>query len=74
MQFDGPFGGAEAGPGEDGETQVNGGGIEGVDGLLECQTKVLVEIQLPSRMNQGLCEVGVDAPVAGLIGVGQGIA
>ena len=74
MQFNGAFGGAEAGPGKDGQAQVDGGGIEGVDGVFEFDAEVLVEIELPGGMDEGLGEVGVDAPVAGLVGVGQGIA
>ena len=74
MQFDGAFGGPEARPGKDGQTQVDGGGIEGVDGVFEFDAEVLIEIELPGGMDEGLGEVGVDAPVAGLVGVGQGVA
>ena len=74
MQFDGTFGGAEAGPGKDGQAQVDGGGIKGVDGVFEFQSQVVVGIQGPGECDEGVGEVGVDAPVAGLVGVGQGVA
>ena len=74
MQFNGAFGVTEARPGKDGQAQVDGGGIEGVDGVFEFDAEVLVEIELPGGMDEGLGEVGVDAPVAGLVGVGQGVA
>ena len=74
MQFNGAFGGAEAGPGKDGQAQVDGGGIEGVDGVFEFDAEVLIEIELLGGMDESLGEVGVDAPVAGLVGMGQGVA
>ena len=64
MQFNGAFGGAEAGPGKDGQAQVDGGGIEGVDGVVEFQSQVFVGIQGSGECDEGLGEVGVDAPVA----------
>ena len=74
MQFDRAFGGAEVGPGEDREAQVDGGGIEGVDGIIEFRSQVLIGIQGSGEADEGLGEVGVDAPVAGLVGIGQGVA
>lgn len=74
MQFNGAFGGTETGPGKDGQAQVDGGGVEGVDGVFEFNAEVLIEIELPGGMDEGLGEVGVDAPVAGVVGMGQGVA
>ena len=65
---------AEARPGKDGQTQVNGGGVEGIDGIIEFQSQVFVGIQGSGQSNQGMGEVGVEAPVALLVGVGEGIA
>ena len=63
MQFDGGFGLAEARPGEHGQTQVDGGGVEGIDGIIQFQPQVVVGIQGSGQANQGLGEVGVEAPV-----------
>ena len=42
--------------------------------MFEFEAEVLVEIELPGGMEEGLGEVGIDVPVAGLVGVGQGVA
>ena len=65
---------AEAGPGEHGQTQVDGGGVEGIDGIIEFQPQVLVGIQGSGQADEGVGEVGVEAPVALPVGMGQGIA
>ena len=74
MEFDGGFGLAEVCPGEHGQAQVDGGGLEGIDGVIEFQSQVVVGIQGSGEADEGLGEVGVEAPVAGLVGVGKGIA
>ena len=74
MEFDGGLGLAEVRPGEHGQAQVDGGGVEGVDGVIEFQSQVVPGIQGPGETDEGLGEVGIQAPVALLVGVGQGIA
>ena len=74
MQFHGGFGLAEVRPGEHGQTQVDGGAVEGIDRIVEFQPQVFVGIQGSGQANQGVGEVGVEAPVALLVGVGKGIA
>ena len=44
MKFDGRFGLAEVGPRENRQTQVDGRGVEGIDGLVEFDAEVLVDI------------------------------
>ena len=74
MQFNGRLGLAEVRPGEHGQAQVNGGGVEGVDGVIEFQPQVLLGIQGSGQADEGVSEVGIEAPVALLVGVGEGIA
>ena len=74
MQFDGGFGLAEVCPGEHGQAQVDGGGVEGVDGVIEFQSQVVPGIQGTGQADEGLGEVGVQAPVALPVGVGEGVA
>ena len=69
MQFDPGLGGAEAGPGEDGEAEIDGRGIQGIDGVVQVQTEVFVGIQRAGDADQNLSEVGVDPPVPDLVGV-----
>ena len=74
MQFDGALGLSEVGPGEHGQAQVDGGGVQGIDGVIEFQPQVVLGIQGPGEADEGVGEVGIQAPVALLVGVGEGIA
>ena len=74
MEFNGGFGVAEVRPGEHGQTQVDGGRVEGVDGVIEFQSQVVVDVQGSGETDEGVSEVGIEAPVALLVGVGEGIA
>src|ERR1035438_5979792 len=58
-------------PGKDGETEINGGGVQGVYGGIEIDAKRVGRIHRPGYMNQGLRKVGVDPPIAALIGIRQ---
>jgi hypothetical protein len=73
MKFDGAFVFAEDGPGEKRKTEVDRCGIEGIDGLLEFQTEIIVGIEIAGLMDEHLGEVRVNPPVTGFIGVGQGV-
>ncbi len=46
------------------QAEVDGGGIERVDGVGEIDAKSVVGVQAPGDGDQGLGEVGVDSPVA----------
>ena len=74
MEFDGGLGLAEVGPGEHRKTQVYGGGVERVHGFVELDAEILVAVQTAGHVNQRLSEVGINAPVADLVGVGQGVS
>lgn len=71
MQFDRPFGLAEQRPGEKGETQIDGGGIERVGRLLEFQRKIVASIEYLRGGNQLAGKIHVNPPIAPLVGVGQ---
>ena len=74
MEFDRAFLFAESGPGEKRKTKIDRGGVEGIDSLLQFDTEVFALVQRPGLMNEDLGKVGIDAPVAGFVGMGQGIA
>lgn len=71
VQFDSRLGGLEFGPREHRQAQIDGGGIESVNGLLEFDAEVITRIQAARDDDERLGEVGVDAPIARLIGVGE---
>jgi hypothetical protein len=71
VQFQSVLRGTEVGPGKQCHAQVDGSGVEGIDGVGQVEPQVFVAVQ-PSRFyNQRLREITVDTPVAGLIGIGQ---
>ena len=74
VQLDRRFGGAKLGPGKQRQAQVDGGGIQGIDCLGEIHRKGILCIKAPSGTDQGMGELGIDAPVARLVGIGQGAA
>ena len=74
VQLDGGLGPAELGPGEQGQAQVDGGGIQGIGGVVEGDAEVVVQEQRPGEANQLVGQLLVDAPVPVLVGLGQGVA
>lgn len=42
--------------------------------MFQLDTKVFVSVESSSLSNQGLSEVGIDSPIAYLVGLSQGIA
>ena len=71
MEFDGRLPFPEPRPREEGEAQVDCCGVESIHRLFQFHREGIVGIQIPGRPDQDLGEVGVDAPVAVLVGVGQ---
>jgi len=74
VQFDGRFAAAELSPRKQRQAQIDSGSIESVDGLIELDAERFVAVKVARQSDEHMCEVGVDSPVADLIGVGQGIA
>lgn len=74
MQFDRGFPVAEAGPRKHRQTQIDRGGIKCIDGLIEFYAKRFVCIEPACGIDKGLRKVGIDAPIAYFVGVGQGVA
>ena len=72
VDFDGSLASSKSRPGEQRKTQIDGGRIQGVGTLLQGQAEVLFRIQPSGPANEHLGEVGPDAPVSGLVGIGQG--
>src|ERR1017187_1172035 len=74
VQFDGRLSRAERRPRKYRQAQINGRGVERVDRILQIDAEGLLCIQRSSDADQALSEIGVDAPVAHGIGIGQRIA
>ena len=72
VQLDDCLGFPKRRPLEQAQAQIDGGGVQRVDRVLEIESQVLVQIKLASAANQNCSQVGPDAPVARLVGIGQG--
>jgi len=62
---------AEACPGEEIETEIDGGGVESVNRLLQFETEGVIRIDASGLVDESLCKVGVDAPIAVFVGISQ---
>jgi len=74
MQFHRAFATAEFSPREKRQAQIDGRGVQGIHGLGQLHAERFVAVEVASGGNQDLCKIGVDSPVAMLVGVGQGVA
>ena len=73
MQLDGCLGRAEYRPRKYRQTQIDSCGVERVDGFLQIDAEGLLRIQRPGDADQALGKIGIDAPVAHRVGIGQRI-
>ena len=71
MESDGRFGAAENSPREKRQTQVDGGRIEGIDRVFEFESQIFAGVKRAGLSDEDLGEVGIDAPIAGFVGMGQ---
>lgn len=74
MHFHGCFGRAKRRPGKHRQTQVDSRGIERVNRILQIDAKRIVGVERSRYADQALREIGVDAPVANCIGIGERVA
>ena len=71
MQLHGRLGGAKRRPRKHRQAQIDGRGIEGIDGISQFYAEVLVDVERAGLDDQALSQLEVDAPVARLVGIGQ---
>src|SRR6187397_1289642 len=74
VQSNGAFGLLKRRPRKHRQTKVDRRGVQRVDSVLEINAERLIEIQRPSDRDETLRKVGVDAPIANSIRIGQRIA
>jgi len=74
VQFHRSFVLAKLGPREKRQAQIDGGGIQRVNSLGQLDAEAVVCVEHSGAGNQHLREVGVDAPIADRVRMGQGIA
>lgn len=74
MELDGGLGLAKPRPGKHRQAQVDGARVECVDGIVQFHRKAVLRIERSRGVDQAQREVLVDAPIALLVGIGQGAA
>ena len=74
MKLDGGLALAEVGPRKHRKTKIDSGGIECIHSLVEFDSEIVVDVETSSSMDKRLSKVGINAPVAYLVGVGQGVS
>ena len=62
VELDRRLASAEFRPWEEGEAEIDGGGVESVDRLLQIDGKALLSVEFACVGNEHVCEVGVIAP------------
>ena len=63
---------AERCPREHRKAKIDCCGVQRVNSIGKIESEILANIKRSRLGDQSLCEIGVDAPVAGLVGIGQG--
>src|SRR5689334_2097353 len=74
VKFDSRLASAKLCPRKKRQAQIDSGGIEGIDGLVEFESERFALVERTCFSDQDLSEICIDAPVAHLIGIGQSVA
>jgi len=74
VQLDSGLGRTERRPRKNRKAQIDGGGVQSVNGVFQLDSKRFVDVEPSCHSDQTLSEVAVDAPIPSRVGVGQGIA
>jgi hypothetical protein len=74
MEFYCPLAFPELGPGEKGQTEIDGSRIQSIDRLIQFDAERIDGVKFSGFFDEDLSEVGINPPVPGLIGMGKGIA
>ena len=71
MHLDSGLGGTEVGPTKQGQRQIDRGGVQCVDRVLQLEAQVLADIQPPRLGYQPHGKVAPESPVSSFVGLGQ---
>lgn len=71
VQLDGPLATTKPCPRKQAQAQVDRGGIQRIDGLLQVHGQRIADVQVPRPFDQHLRKVCIDTPVVSPGGIGQ---
>lgn len=74
MQFHCAFVRSELGPGKKRQTQIDGGGVQGIGTLIQFDTEGIVGVEAARLADENVCKVAVDSPISDLVDMSQRIA
>lgn len=74
MQLDRPHAAEEAGQGKHRETEIDDSGIQGIDSGVQLDAEIFLGVETLGMSYQNLSELCIDAPIAGLVGIGKIVA
>jgi hypothetical protein len=74
MQFHSTFPFARGCPRKQRQTKIDGGGVQGIDRLIQLYAKGIFGIKASGPGNQNMGKACIDSPVSNLVGMGQSIA
>ena len=74
VQLDGGLGLAEPGPWKEGQAQVDGGGVQGIDRAVDIEPVAVLVVEASGLCDQVLCERGMEPPVPDVVGVGERVS
>ena len=72
VHLDARLGLPEVGPRKEGQREVDGRRVEGIDGVVEVESKILARIQCPCLSHEALGKVFPKPPVALFVGIREG--
>ena len=71
VHLDGGFVLPEFGPRKQRKAQIDGGGVQGIQALVQIDANRIVGVQRPCDGDRDLREIRENPPIVGLVGVGQ---
>jgi hypothetical protein len=74
VKFHCAFVGSEFGPRKKRQTQIDGGGVQGVGRLIQFDTEGIVGVEATRLADEDLGKIGIDSPIPDLIGMSKGVS
>jgi len=71
VKFDGSLSSTKLGPRKEREAEVDGGGVEGVDSVLERDAEWFAGVKCACLIDEDVGEVAIDSPVVNAVGIGE---
>jgi hypothetical protein len=71
VQLDASLGFSKPRPRKQRQAQIDGAGIQSIDGFVELDTEIFIDVKRSGLLNEQLGKIGVDASISIFVGIGQ---